>query len=561
MMSEDSNQVYDIISFQYLKRIITQICKMNKIGQPILLCVAIFTGSVFLTSGKFLNVTNTPKLYFVVVTLLVVMAITAIHKKRINPSVFLSKTNLWGMYVICFLQACYGLIQFLGWLPSNHSKFAITGSFDNPAGFAAVLSIGSPIGLFLISRAKTVEKYLAIIILMLVSIAIFLSGSRTGMLAIIILSLVFLLLETNIMSKSRQFRNYKLLTFLIIICFLSAASIFYYQKKDSAIGRLLIWKVSLKMIKDKPVFGNGYGAFQAKYMDYQAAYFKNNPNSRYAQLADNVNRPFNEFIKVAVEFGLVGLVVVFSIILFVLWKVIKLENGNRGLVFSGLVSFLVCACFSYPLQYITVWLLLALYLLALLTPKEIKIRNSLVSIIARIVIAVTCVVPLFHVFQQICAEIKWKTIAMSSLRGHTEDILPEYERLYSTSMKKNPFFLYNYSAELNSAGRFDKSIDILTECQQQFNDYDLQMLLADNYYNKGASEKTIQIYQLASNMIPCRFLPLYQIFETYRKAGQKDMAEKYANEIINKKVKIPSMTVCSIKAEAEKYLEELKQVW
>jgi hypothetical protein len=54
-------------------------------------------------------------------------------------------------------------------------------------------------------------------------------------------------------------------------------------------------------------------------------------------------------------------------------------------------------------------------------------------------------------------------------------------------------------------------------------------------------------------MIPCRLLPLYQIFETYRKSGQKEMAEKYSTEIINKKVKIPSMTVSSIKAEEEKY--------
>ena len=57
-------------------------------------------------------------------------------------------------------------------------------------------------------------------------------------------------------------------------------------------------------------------------------------------------------------------------------------------------------------------------------------------------------------------------------------------------------------------------------------------------------------------MIPCRFLPIYQLFEIYRKAGQKDMAVKYANEIVNKKVKIPSLTVNSIKAEAEEYLKE-----
>ncbi|WP_321287646.1 hypothetical protein [uncultured Sunxiuqinia sp.] len=145
---------------------------------------------------------------------------------------------------------------------------------------------------------------------------------------------------------------------------------------------------------------------------------------------------------------------------------------------------------------------------------------------------------------------------MKSLKGNTESMLPEYEKLYSTSLKKNSFFLYNYGAEQNFVGRLDKSINILSECQQRFNDYDLQMLLADNYDEKGETEKAIVTYRHASFMIPCRFLPIYQLFEIYRKAGQKDMTVKYANEIVNKKVKIPSLTVNSIGTEAEEYLKK-----
>lgn len=278
----------------------------------------IFTGGVFLTSGKFVNATNTPKFYFVVVSLLVATAITAIHKKKIIFGVLSSKALLWGISIICFLQACYGLCQFVDWVPSNDSKFAITGSFDNPAGFAMVLAMGFPVSLFLYTEAKKIEKYLTTVILMVIAIGIFLSKSRTGVLAIIISSVIFLLFDTNIVSKFRQLRNYKLLTFLIMVCFVASVSVLYHQKKNSANGRLLIWKVSFKMIKDKPAFGNGSGSFQANYMDYQAAYFRNNPNSKYAQLADNVKHPFNEFIKVAVEFGIVGLIVVLSLFLFVL---------------------------------------------------------------------------------------------------------------------------------------------------------------------------------------------------------------------------------------------------
>lgn len=451
-----------------------------------------FTGSVFFTSGKFVNATNTPKFYFCVAALVVTAMFIVISRKQLYFGKITGKTMLWSLSIICFLQACYGLLQFMDWLPSNHSKFVITGSFDNPAGFAAILAMSFPINLFLLIKAKKIEKYLTAVILMVIALAVFLSGARSGIFAIIISSVVFSILKTNVLSKFWQLRYYKLLSFLILGLLLSGASILYSQKKDSANGRLLIWKVSSEMIKDKPILGHGFGMFQAKYMDYQAEYFKNNPNSKYAQLADNVKHPFNEFIKVAVEFGIVGLIVVLSLFLFVLWEIIKSENKNKGLFFSGLVSFLVLACFSYPLQYIAVWLLLAFYLLALLPSKEIRIRNTPVSIIARIMVTVTCVFSSFHVYQQIRAEIKWKTIAINSLRGNSEKMLPEYEKLYSTSLKQNLYFLYNYGAELNFAGSFDKSIDILTECQQRFNDYDLQMLLADNHHKKGETKKAIE---------------------------------------------------------------------
>lgn len=108
-----------------------------------LYAIILFAGSVFFTSGKFVNPTNTPKFYFVIATLLGAVAITAIHKKKITFGVLSNNIILWGVSIICFIQTCYGLFQFVNWLPSNNAKFAITGSFDNPAGFAAALAMGT----------------------------------------------------------------------------------------------------------------------------------------------------------------------------------------------------------------------------------------------------------------------------------------------------------------------------------------------------------------------------------------------------------------------------------
>ncbi len=514
----------------------------------------LFTGSVFISSGKFVNATNTPKFYFAIAFLLIVVALGAIIQKSLRFRGIENKTILWGIYAVCFLQACYGLFQFVGWLPSNHSGFAITGSFDNPAGFAAVLSLGFPIALFLLAKAKKLEWLLTVAGLIVIATAIFLSGSRAGVLAIVLSSGAFLLAKKNILHRVRQFKYYKLILFFLAGLLIGGTFLLYYQKKDSADGRLLIWTVSAEMIKDKSVFGHGYRAFQAKYMDYQAAYFRDHPDSKFKLLADNVKHPFNEFIKVAVEFGIAGLAVILAFVLFVLRKTFRSEDESRGLVLAGFVSIFVLACFSYPLQYVATWLFFAFYLSVLLPPNEIRLVSAPIAWIVRTTIVAGCFFALFHITKQVRSEIKWKAVAMSSLRGHTEEMLPEYGKLYSTFLKRNPFFLYNYGAELNVAGEVHQSISILTECQALFNDYDLQMLLADNYYKKGETEKAIQAYQHASNMVPCRFLPIYQLFGIYKETEEKEMVVKYADKIINKKVKVPSATVSFIQREASEFL-------
>ncbi len=103
---------------------------MEKIGQKEyslfrFLIFTIFPGSVFLTSGKFVNATNTPKLYFVVLAVLLALLYAAICRKRINVYLIKNKTIGWDIIVVCFAQAFYGLCQFIGWFPSSHSKFAI----------------------------------------------------------------------------------------------------------------------------------------------------------------------------------------------------------------------------------------------------------------------------------------------------------------------------------------------------------------------------------------------------------------------------------------------------
>ena len=64
------------------------------------------------------------------------------------------------------------------------------------------------------------------------------------------------------------------------------------------------------MWADNPLFGTGTGGWLANYMHFQADFFALHPLSSWGMLADNAVCPYNEFLHIAAEQGLLGLVLV-----------------------------------------------------------------------------------------------------------------------------------------------------------------------------------------------------------------------------------------------------------
>lgn len=154
----------------------------------------------------------------------------------------------------------------------------------------------------------------------------------------------------------------------------------------------------------------------------------------------------------------------------------------------------------------------------------------------------------------IAAELKWCHISKRSLLGETESVLPYYQRL-GERLSENPFFLYSYAVELNSSMRYSESIKVLKECESFYNDYDVKMLQARNYEKVGDLLQAENYYQLASRMCPNRFLPLYYLVHLYQSQGEEKKAKKIAKKIVEKRVKINSYIIDTIKNEMKKYIE------
>lgn len=440
----------------------------------------------------------------------------------------------------CLCLALYGVLQFSG-VFFVRGAFRMIGNFDNPAGIAACLAAGFPFCFALFDRTKPL-KWLGAASTIVITLAVMLSGSRAGILAIAAAGLIYLA------DRQKQFiKRHKFIilaaVFLVGVC---CAGLFLL-KKDSALGRVLIWKTSLYMIAEKPLLGHGPGAFRAEYMERQAAYFKAHPDSRYSLLADNVTHPFNEYLSLAVEYGIAGLIVLLGVI------VVILRSGSFGSPYLlCVVSVAVFSCFSYPLRYAFVILLVA-YSLSRIDGRRVFEKKLTWQAKAAVVVIVAAASVVF--VRDLRFESRWGNLVRLGSLGQTSELVGDYDVLYR-EWNHNSLFLYNYGAVLNHAGRYSESLRIMELCSRYFNDYDVQLIQGDNHLQLQQYEEALNSYEEASFMCPGRFVPLYKIFQLYKSCGMNQQAYRLAGRIVEKPVKINSAVIEMIKREMREYIDK-----
>lgn len=521
----------------------------------IFVTLGIFTGGVFISSGLFINVENDFKTYFIGLFLLIVLFVCTLQRDGFRSLLrfLLSVKYSYCLLTISLLLSVQGLLQYMGNTSSLHHSLSISGSFGNPAGFAAVQVLLFPtiLSLSLLKKQHLPVLLLSNIAVLLTIVTVVLSASRSGITAIVVSVIVVLCVETGLIHYVKR---HKWVLVLIAIFVVSIGYFMYKMKVDSANGRLLIWKVCLDMIRDRPLFGYGINGFQTHYMDRQAAYFASHPNSTYAMLADNITHPFNEYLKLAVNFGLVGVVIAVIILTFIILLFLRSDINIRSKGLGAVAGTFIMCLFSYPFHYAAVWLI---SFTTIMSAIPIQSEKSILLMPGKFVrISSSALIVLFFSIgcRMAYLDMKWAEISKRSLAGNTLKMLPHYAEI-KPQMQHKPLFLYNYAAELHYVGMYNESLKIVEECLESFNDYDVQLLLADDLSNTGHITSAIDTYQHASHMIPCRFEPLYGMMGLYLSKGDTLNATRVADQIVKKKIKVPSIRVEQIITSAKLLLD------
>lgn len=442
---------------------------------------------------------------------------------------------------MCLFQAIYGLMQFLE-LSSSHGIFKIVGSYDNPAGFAASLAAGFPICFSLCSSRNKVIRFMGIISCITITIGLFLSESRAGIITIFASTMVFGWFRYNAqILKYKRRVLFGGLTFILLLI-----PLLFFFKTDSALGRLLVWRNSVEMIKDAPIVGSGADSFLAKYMVYQNQYFDKHPESIFSQLADNVLHPFNEYLLLTIEYGLIGLLS-FGIII-----ALVIKSGRKYMIEKlMLLSIATFACFSYPLRYAFVVAILVYCAANINYGKSFQLKCGYAAKAAMLSIFFLCAILLYR---DITFEYDWGKVAKKNSYYAGEMPLNDYVLLHN-SWNGNPMFFYNYGVLLHNMKLYDYSNEIMGKCALYFNDYDVQMVMAENHLMLNNYNEANAHFMHAHKMIPNRFIPLYRLMNLNDSIGEHNQARLLAKKIIEKPVKIHSPTISLIKLKARKRIE------
>ena len=442
----------------------------------------------------------------------------------------------------CLIQAIYGFMQYFGVIHAR-SDIGVMGSFDNPAGFAACLTMGFPFALNSLNK-KSKYNYLNLACIIILASAILLSKSRTGVLALIIISILYLY-DRYLWSYQKQ-----ILAFISFISVVALTIVFlFFLNKHSSNGRVFIWMNSINMLKDNYLFGNGVNYFNKYYMLNQASYFEQNPNSHYLMLADNVFHPFNEYILFLIEYGIAG----FFILVVISFIIIRDKKLVLNIYYLPIVSIGIFSCFSYPFKY-PFAILVMTFCLSKISIQTVRNRCITFTNKLKVPLLIMPILSLLLLYQDIIFEVKWKELVRLSSLGKITQTVDSYSAL-KEKWNHNPLFLYNYGALLFRLNKYPESLNELKECEKFYIDYDVQLLIADNYNKLGMIKLAEKHYFMAHNMIPHRFIPLSKLFHLYIENNNYVEASKIARIITNKEIKIQSMTISQIIDEAEYYLQ------
>lgn len=533
--------------------------------------------AIFLSYIKVGAVTTKPTLLLILLLLYFSLRVLFIQYKN---------TELWLSFFILIgglIEVVWGLGQLYGFADSQHRIFITTGSFFNPAPFAGYLAIVLPLSIYFIINKETEYKLLSAIIkyssaTVCLTIILILPAtiSRASWLAAIAGCITVFVGHYSIWLKSFYKKHNKWICPVVIVyllVFYLALTNIYHLKKDSADGRLLMWKIAYKTAIRHP-WGVGLGGFPVATGETQIAYFEGEEATANEKLlVGSPEYAFNEYLQIAIESGVAGLSLFFIIMGFAVRNL--LLNKKYGLL-GALVALLVFAFFSYPFNVLPFMIILVFLLVASRREEtglpKISIKNHLLIINLSGISTFVCLFVAFRQWPVYKAYQHWEQVQNLYLLGFYKDASEKYENLYPY-LNDRADFLFEYAQclskqvvdseshsnmtmiEMNSM--LSRSNVVLHRAMQTGCDPMFYAVMGKNFQVMKKNKQAELCYLKATYLVPNRLYPWYLLTKLYSEMGLTSHAKKTAEIVLKKEPKVQSSAIKEMRKEVEKILNEL----
>ena len=478
---------------------------------------------------------------------------------------------LTAIVVTGLVEAVLGMRQLHGFEGSNHSLFRLTGDFYNPGPYSGYLAIVLPVCLWMILRQTRMYLYYLAWGTLLAIIVVLPTGmSRTAWIAAT-LSCAWVYWEQRIGWKKTKTYIYEFKTLtivssvLVLISVAGALTGIFLLKKDSANGRLLLWKITEQAIMEQPWTRTGLGGFPAAYAETQAQYFASGETSETEMMvAGCPEYGFNEFLQIGLEQGLVGLMVFVLLLGYSLFRGVK--NRQAGAA-GGILALMVFSLASYPLQLPEFWVVLVvlmgianttIYIDTPPTPSREGRKILSVAVIGGMAVCCGWLFGQQKGYYQ--GYKKWNTLKMLYNSKAYEAAADGYEELVPL-MGHKPELLFEAAQCLSKTEWFAEANHLLERAMKLSGDPMIHYMVAKNEQDLGNYQKAENLLLHAIEILPERIYPYYLLTKLYSETTffQEDKFIKAADAVLTKEPKVESTAIREMRTEVKKMLKNIRQ--
>lgn len=472
---------------------------------------------------------------------------------------------IYGLVGGVSLELIVALCQLFGIIHNADTRFFIGGLFGNPGTLASYLALSIPFILTIVLYYKKLffsENFLYVCVASLVSatMLILFCNSRGAWLALLLGLTPILSRYFDIKGHFNRLFNRKFIKYLvslgaIIVVFLSLWGMYYY-KRDSAFGRLLIWKISAPMCLINPYYGMGFGSFEANYGKMQSKYFEDtNAASEEVSVADYVTCAYNEFLEVFIESGFLGLVLILAIFY------LTTSNQNDAPIViaakSSVIVFFVLANVSYPFRNINNLIILMFCFAIIIRSNEIKrfiYSGRLVSFVFGVILLTLVYLSGRHLYGG------YFFIRGKEMVEHhkMKEGIAYYKKAYMYLNQNGEFLLY-YGVALFLQQDYIQSVKMLQKSVSIRSDPNGYIILGNVLKKIKQYSRAAEAYKVASGIIPATLYSKYLLVKLYLEMNERDMAIATAIAILKMPEKIPTITGKKIKEEMKRLITGEKE--